>query len=88
MPIFGRLAGGSTSPYIPLDHGGGSLMSRVCIACGLLCELVQVGTSLSWQLDLSNVGLGLLVGLAGLAPTANHLGAAVFSKLTGETPLP
>ena len=61
-------------------------MSRVCIACGLLCELVQVGTSLSWQPDLSNITLGLVIGLAGLAPTANHLGGFVFNKLTGETP--
>jgi hypothetical protein len=61
-------------------------MSRVCIACGLLCELVQVGTSLSWQVDFSNITLGLVIGLAGLAPTANHLGELVFNKLAGDTP--
>ena len=61
-------------------------MSRICLACGLLCELVQVGTSLSWQLDLSNVGVGLVIGLAGLAPTANHLGGILFDRLTGGVP--
>lgn len=57
-------------------------MSRVCIAGGLLVELVQVGSSLSWQLDLSNAGWGLAVGLLGLAPTVNHLGEMAFNRLT------
>lgn len=59
-------------------------MTRVCIACGLLCELVQVGTSLSWQVDLTNVGWGMALGLAGLVPTANQLGGMLFDKLTGQ----
>ena len=62
-------------------------MSRVCIACGLLCEMVQLGTSLSWQLELSNVGIGLGLGLLGVVPTVNHLGEIVFNKLTsGASP--
>jgi hypothetical protein len=63
-------------------QGGGWLMSRVCFACGLLCEMVQLGTSLSWQLDFSNFGLGLGVGLLGVIPTVNHLGEIAFNKLT------
>jgi hypothetical protein len=50
--------------------------------------MVQLGTSLSWQLDFSTFGWGLGLGLLGVIPTVNHLGGIVFNKLTsGNTPL-
>jgi hypothetical protein len=63
-------------------------MSRVCIACGLLCEMVQLGTSLSWQLEFSNFGWGLGLGLLGVIPTVNQLGGIVFNKLTSGNTSP
>jgi hypothetical protein len=55
------------------------------MACGVLCELVQMGTSMSWQPAFSSITWGLVIGLAGLAPTANYLGGVVFDKLTHHT---
>lgn len=57
-------------------------MSRACIAGGLLCELVQTGISMSWQLDFHMWHAGAWVGLVGVLPAVNRLGELLFDRLT------